>query len=717
MSERRGKGWRWLAWAGVAVLAGAGLGAWWMRERAAREQRDWRVFLTLQADYAGFSKEAQRDLEVMQAEQGTQMNELRLEMYFGDYFTQRTNPLPAKVLTALPEWNTETQRVADEALADTFEFQGVTAKVPRRANGGLDWNWTGPNNDPEFTWFLNRMTMLPALYVAWKETGAEKYREKLRGLWRDWIQHNPRPEHYSLSGPWRALEAARRVEDAWLPILFDKGGWKAVEEEMLDKGGGLTTEVLLESLKQHAECLRDTHAPYGNHLISEMAVLALVAVAFPEFKDAPGWLDYAVTMAQREAVKQFYPDGAHTELTNEYQLVVLQSLQSLAEILTATGHPEALKQLQPVLESGWNYFAYVTGPRGYGPLDNDSDVERNAVFVRAVAPEYRRQDWVYIASQGREGTAPAGWGSQYFPWAGQAVMRDGWKPRDQWAFFDMGPFGSDHQHEDRLQLDVSGEGREFLVDNGRYTYQLGAWRDYFAGPTGHNGMLLDGRGPMRPPNVAETMANVRHEITAETDFFSATAAYAGDWLTGQGPAYHKRAVLYVRGKYWIVVDRVLTAGGPRRLDALWHFHPDCTVKAAGDLIYTEDAKQGNFGMLAVNAPRDGWKVELVRGREGAAPQGWYSAVFNEKVAATCADFSATVAGPGTYAWVMWTVPAGKDAAKEQPMVKVLEDSAARLRLELKWPEGTEAVTVPMGDGEAVQRKTVVAAGDLGGKAR
>lgn len=198
---------------------------------------------------------------------------------------------------------------------------------------------------------------------------------------------------------------------------------------------------------------------------------------------------------------------------------------------------------------------------------------------------------------------------------------------------------------------------------------------------------------------------MRHEMKAGTDFFSATVVYAGNWLTGEGPAYHTRAVLYVRGEYWIVADRVLTAGGPRRLDALWHFHPDCVVKPAdeGNLLYTDDAGKGNFGMLAVTAPRGGWGVELVSGRESPAPQGWYSAVFHEKVPATCAEFSATVTGPGTYAWVMWTEPEGESVAKGQPVVTVVEDSAARLRLKIVWPDGkVDAATVPFDRGAGVE---------------
>lgn len=410
MSERRGTGGRWLAWAGVAVLAGVALGAVvrWNAPGQSAFDGTWRDYRALNPDYPGLDAAARADLKAMAAGRAPGKQENQWAADLGKYFEERAAPLPAKVLTALPDWNADTKRTADEALRDVFTFQGVTAQVPRLANGGLDWKWGGPNNDPEFTWFLNRMTMLPALYVAWKETGDARYQKRLMSIWRDWLEQNPRPGHYSLSGPWRALEAARRVQDSWLPILFDKGGWEAVT------GSGIKPGMLLMSLKQHAECLRDTHAPYGNHLISEMAGLAMVALAFPEFKDAPGWLDYAVTTAQREAVKQFYPDGSHTELTNEYQLVVLLSLQSLADMLLATGHGEALEQLRPTLENGWNYFAYVTGPRGYGPVDNDSDVVRNAVWVRAVAQEYGRKDWRYISTQGRDGTAPPDWGRSIF---------------------------------------------------------------------------------------------------------------------------------------------------------------------------------------------------------------------------------------------------------------------------------------------------------------
>jgi len=189
MSERRGNRGRWLAWAGVAVLAGVVLGAVvrWNAPGQSAFDGTWRDYLALNSDYAGWDAAAREDLKAMAAGPGTAAQEGKWTADLGRYFAERAVPLPAKVLTALPDWNAETKRMADEALRDVFTFQGVTAQVPRLANGGLDWNWGGPNHDPEFTWFLNRMTMLPALYVAWKETGEEKYRKGLQECgWTGW---------------------------------------------------------------------------------------------------------------------------------------------------------------------------------------------------------------------------------------------------------------------------------------------------------------------------------------------------------------------------------------------------------------------------------------------------------------------------------------------------------------------------------------------------
>ncbi len=566
-------------------------------------------------------------------------------------FQDRLNSSLSAFLVALPPWDAATRQEADAALSGVFTMQGVTGTVPRRADGGFDWTWRGPNDDPEFAWFLNRQHQIPALFVAWRKTKDARYRSALNAQLRDWLRQSPRPAYYSISPAWRALEVARRLEDAWMPVLFSPDASAALDDDVL--------LGLLADVPDHAAALRYTHSFSGNHLITEMTGLAALALAFPEFKDAPRWLDYAIAQAQAEAAREIYPDGAESELSNLYQRVVLLELQRLADLLAAAGRDQELAALRPRLESAWNYFAHTLDPRGHGPLNNDSSVDDDAALVRQMAAVYHRPDWLYIATQGREGAVPSGPPTDYFPDAGLAVMRSGWGADAQWAYFEIGPRGSDHQHAERLHLSIGGGGREFLVDDGRYNYQPGPWRDYFTGPRGHNVLLLDGQGTLPPPDMITTPAKVRHDINADGDFFAATAPFVGNALCGQGPAYVTRSVSYLPGQYWLVTDQVLCAG-PHTLEALWHFHPDCTVKHEGNLIYTADPGQANLGLLALTTPPGGWQVDLIRGRETPTPQGWYSPIFNERVAATCASCTAVVNAPTTLTWVVWIVPRGQD---------------------------------------------------------
>jgi hypothetical protein len=572
------------------------------------------------------------------------------------------SPVRTWLVATLPPWNADTRREADDALVGAFTLQGVKGTVPRHADGGFDWSWRGPNNDPEFAWFLNRQHYIPALFVAWRETKDTRYRTALNDQLRDWLKQNPRPRFYSFSSSWRALEVARRAVEAWLPVLFAPESAAALDPDV--------DQALRASIADHAAALRNDHSFSGNHLITEMTGLAALALAFPDNKDAPSWLDYALAQSQAELAREIYPDGAEKELSNLYQQVALLEFQKLADLLNVAGRTTDAAKFRPALENAWNYYANTLDPSGHGPLNNDSSVEDDASLIQKMAAVYERPDWLYVATQGRTGAAPAGLPSEYFPYAGLAVMRSGWDANAQWAYFEMGPRGTDHQHADRLHLSIGGAGREFLVDDGRYNYQPGPWRDYFTGPLGHNVFLLDGHGTIPPPDSVSSPANVRHEITKDYDLFEATAPFAGDALRGQGPAYETRSVLYVRNNYWVVVDRVLCAG-PHTLAALWHFSPDCIVRRDGNLVYTDNPGKPNLGLLAVNPPSAGWSIDLIKGREAPNIQGWYSPSFNECVPATCASFNTSIRSPSTMIWLIWIAPSGQNVSTAKPSLDLV----------------------------------------------
>lgn len=172
---------------------------------------------------------------------------------------------------------------------------------------------------------------------------------------------------------------------------------------------------------------------------------------------------------------QFYPDDTQEELTSGYNLVALTALVEFRNIINNLHKDKLPGSLS--FENMWNYLAYTASPDGLNILNNDTDEAPMKEDILKNAPLYNRKDWLYIFSNGKEGTKPAGYASGYYNYARQLVSRSGWTKDDQWSFFDVGPTGvNGHQHYDKLHISTYAYGRPLLVDNGRFTHKWDNWR-------------------------------------------------------------------------------------------------------------------------------------------------------------------------------------------------------------------------------------------------
>lgn len=552
------------------------------------------------------------------------------------YYQHVDNPaFPSAV--EKPQRDEATIARADAVLNDTFTFYDQTAKVPRRPDGGLQWDYTGPANDNEWAWALNRHFHLDWLLDAYLMTGDVKYATAWDAHVNDWIVHNPFAEPKQDPLVWRGLETFFRVR-AWAR------GFYALQDEP-----ALTAEtriLLLSSIPDHARYLREFHQSKGNWVVMEMNGLATAGVAWPEFRDASAWVDYSVERLTKELTAQVYLDGAQMELTASYHRVTLGNFQAVVDLLQPTGRelPHAFRE---TIERMWDYLAYTLQPNGFSPLNNDSDLDQNGPRLVAQAETFNRPDWAYIASNGTNGAAPDGLPSRAFPWAGQLVMRSGWDRDAQWAFFDVGPMGIGHYHADKLHLSISAFGRDILVDGGRYTYVGGDWRRYFIGSASHNVVLIDGAGQKNHPLKAEEPVGRQFVTMPEYDL--GYGKFDSGFAEVEGAATHERLVYCVRGGYWIVVDRI-TTDRPRRITALWHFHPDCTVAVEGQTVASTDADVGNVRIV----PSDGqpWDISLVTGQESTAIQGWWSREYNHKTPSPTILYERGIEESATFAWLI-----------------------------------------------------------------
>lgn len=571
------------------------------------------------------------------------------------YFSQRSVPqafFPVPLVDA---------GHAEDALDDRFHLQGVTGVQARRQDGGLDWDHRGPRNDPEWAWFVNRHIHLRLMMHEWVRGGDKRFADAINEQLSDWISRHPAPAVYSFSSQWRALETARRVEAAWLEAFFlEHDGERILSPQ--------TRLDVLASLADHGRVLRHQHAFWGNHLVSEMTALALLALAWPEFRDAEAWLAYALGKLHLQLANQIYPDGTQKELSNHYQRIVAAHYLRVLAILEAAGrHDEASRFREPV-EQMWDYIAFVMRPDGTGPLNNDSDLEDNRGALDAALRVFKRDDWDWLVSKGGRGHMPDDPPSRFYPWAGQAIMRDDWEDTGHWAFFDIGPHGRDHQHRDRLHLSLSLGNEDFLVDGGRYSYQPGPMRDYFTGGRAHNVVRLHGADSRPPPNVVRQPLPVMAVIQPKYDVFAATVEFPRQAWTGQGPSRQTRLVIYLRGQYWLVLDWIWMSGSGE-VETRWKFHPDRNVTIMDHRVVAH-ADNGEATLQIIPASAHTGRVNILSGIEGAQPQGWYSPQFHIRMPAPTAVYSIQArVGFHLNTWLLWPGPTG-----DEPKVVLIDES-------------------------------------------
>ncbi len=562
---------------------------------------------------------------------------------------------------------------------DVYRGFGEKGKVPRGDGGHLVWTHTGPKGDLQFRARLNRHPQLNRLLHAYKSTGKEKYLNRLDMDLRDWLIASE--GHPSKEGWGSHLEPANRLP-TWARVFY------ALQND--DGFHPSTRLLLLATIPRHARYLLKN--PGGGNWVTMTQLGALTCGAcWPEFKQAEHWRKKAFAKLQENAHESVYPDGAQKELTAAYHMVSLTRYSRCVQLMR-NADLEVPEEFIKTVRNMWNYIAYVVRPDGTRPMNNDSGLRSQRDGIIRAAEQYDRPDWLYIATNGREGQKPDDPPSRFFPYAGQLISRSGWGEDAQWSFFDIGPWGLGHQHNDHGHLSIMASGRHLLVDGGRFAYQgkiAEKYRDPYAHHTrGHNTILVDGHGQ----SSYQRTTDQPHPFRSINDAFDfAVGTFDAGYKSVEEPAQHTRATLYLRGLGWIVTD-YLKIAGQHEVRPLWHFHPNCTVKADAGAVFSSDADKGNLRITPTRPDR--WKVELARGQNEPTLQGWYSRSYGEVEPATCAVYRDRITDAATFGWVMNTAR----GVPGKPAINWLEAPEGVARMNVTLPEGpTYTVTTVLDD--------------------
>jgi hypothetical protein len=595
-------------------------------------------------------------------------------------------------------------RASEQELVDAERYvrnELLSVSVWHDFGDHLDWN-ANPmlNQYAEWTWQLNRHKFWETLGKAYWTTGDERYAEAFVRQMTHWVSSQPRPEHngnrrYS---SWRTIETGIRSFSSWPNAFFYFLSSPSFNDEAVI--------AMVKSFGEHARHLM-AHPQTANWLTMECNGLYHIGTLFPEFKESMEWRRTAIDRLYGELDKQVYPDGAQIELSTSYHVVALNSFEMPVR-LAKLNDQELPKNYLDRLQRMFDFVMLISMPNRYLPPLNDSGHVQIQPWLRKAASHYPgREDYRWIATEGREGTPPLE-RSHAFPYAGYLVMRSGWDRDARYLLLDAGPFGYGHQHEDKLSIVVAAYGRVHLIDPGMYHYDESPQRRYHLDTFAHNTVLVDGL-PQRRRGEKDRWTYVVAEPLPHG--FTVTDAYeyaSGTYDEGYGDekrrlATHHREVVYVKagaharsaGDYWIVVDTLVPNDDqPHTYDAMFHLDADAIAITDDLRVVTVNGSGSNFAIIPL--PDERMSLTDQMGQTEPFVQGWvWQGAYDVKAIPTPV-YRTEAIGRKQMVFVLYPLREG-ERLPVHGLARSSHDVEHPLTLEITFQSGSADVLIFTGD--------------------
>jgi hypothetical protein len=452
---------------------------------------------------------------------------------------------------------------ADDTLKHVYHFDGKTYELGTNIDWSSNQENQGESATTEWNASLNRHFFFRYLADAYWGTLDPRYAAEIVALMQGWIADSPpllfssgnSPYHYA----WETLNTAIRAADTWPDALFRTADAPAWTPDALC--------TVLKSLVHHARHLMRWPTT-ANWLTEESKAVATLGILFPEFKEAESWRRTGIARLYEQMEQEVYPDGMENELALGYGLWVLANYADVLELAQLNGRrAEIPADYQSRLERMYNYVLYAMAPDGRVHGLNDAWSSNPQAILKQGSTYFpARQDFLWGATRGTQGRPPEQ-RSYAFPYSGHYALRSGWDRDARMLFLDAGPFGSGHQHEDKLTFFLDAFGHEWITEGGVYMYDASRWRRYVLSTRAHNTVRIDGQDQNRRivhdsyvlPYPFQPLAN---PWISRPDF----DYVAGVYDDGYGPrgairARHRREIVFVKPDYWILVDTLEPADG------------------------------------------------------------------------------------------------------------------------------------------------------------
>ncbi len=502
------------------------------------------------------------------------------EKIFAAYFRSRNFPYPPEI-----DWKETVEKADEKTALSVLEGRYDDGYSRVVSSKGVDWHHSE----------LSCLTRFPLLYdvlpIACKTRRTEYIRfvvdhilgymkaypiESFAGksVNQGWVNHTTtsKPWYWAMIGGGRLTKMAQSIY-----LLRDFAEIK--DQELIDMLQRLyeETEFALFWIKDWVDKRHNGGLGMLRNVIASLTLL-------DDFQNNITGRHTAGALLSQYITEAFYPDGMCIELTTAYSASCSVQAQRLA--LRFTGL-QSIRNLFPKLRRMIECMTGLQDPLFNLPSFGDLAAGSVEKYIEPALAKFFHMPWALSLQQKTyEQTPPfVNWPShEDEAWCGYYVMRSGWDEQARYMAIDGGPWGTTHQHGDKLSFVLAAYGTLFITDplSSRYSSNLPnvlISRQHVSFL--HNTLTIDGVDEFMtadsPNGVLESKIPLKNRWESGPCYTLFSSDYS---FTPLKSVIWQRRVMFVDGYYWFLQDVLIPAEqtGTYEIEQNFQFAQDIEIE-------------------------------------------------------------------------------------------------------------------------------------------
>ncbi len=596
----------------------------------------------------------------------------------------RTKDLPSPLLTDWsaitrnPQYNTSR---ADGLLEGHFWDGYSVYEVPET---GFDW-YGSPLS------CVTRFPILSTLRYAFHHTQDPKYLRFAVDHILAYMDAYPIEEfvgksstsgwtsHTTVAKPWYWCMIPERLSELSQTVALIRSSPEVTDDELLvilqrmyEETGYLTTQIKTWVDRRHNG---------GGAMISSMAQSCAILDDFPAARE---WLSFDAELVAQYLDQAFYPDGMCVELTTAYSASVSVTQQRMAYALR---EEEAIKADRDRLAAMVTCMVALSDPTGWLPSFGDLYATTLPHYVYQPLVEWLDLPWATTVTRRTDGPLPpfTTWPTPgQEQWCGYYTMRSDWTPDARYMAIDGGPWGTTHQHGDRLSFVITAYGAKLVIDPSGTRYASNQPDAFIGGqPSGflHNTITVDGVDEFRSEGtVSETKEPLQNTWQHGEKYSLFVSSYS---FAPVKPINWERRVLFADGGYWLLQDVLTGDQDDAQVEQNFQFEADIEIEFQGTttvatapngarlLLAPLDASLEPVLAIGDKTPHttywpSGKPTQVLRSEDGYDQKhgrGWTGRSGHKLIPAPAVTYTGKVGLPATISVALVPLAPGQDASE------------------------------------------------------